>query len=61
MKKTFLDLEIDKQWERLSRFAKTDAYDWGVRDVYLEGYICGLEKAKRLVRKQNKVEGIKRI
>ena len=52
--KTLLDLEIDKAWDRMQAFTKTSAYDSGIRDVLLEGYIKGLENAKRLVNKQKR-------
>ena len=50
--KTLLDLEIDKANEILWRQTQTKWYDAGSRDVLLEGYLKGLEKARRLVRKQ---------
>lgn len=57
--KTLLEQEIDKSYERLWAFAKTRAYDSGVRWVEMEAYIKGLEKAKRLVNKQKRLEVIK--
>lgn len=52
MKKTLLDLEIEKEYKMYFAFAKTKAYDAGYRDVFQEGYLKGLKKAKRLVNKQ---------
>lgn len=50
--KTYLDIEIDRAFEKYQKFTTTSIYDSGVRDVYLEGYINGLQRAKRLVSKQ---------
>lgn len=55
MKKTLLDQEIDKAMDHMQKFTETHAYDSGVRDVMLEGYIAGLHKAKRLVNKQKRL------
>jgi len=56
MKKTLLDLEIDKAVEKMDKFMQTSVYDSGVVDVLLEGYIKGLKKARRLVGKQARLE-----
>lgn len=56
MKKTLLDLHIDAAQEKLWRIAQTPLYDSGVRAVGLEGYLKGLQKAKRLVAKQKRLD-----
>lgn len=48
---TRLEQEIDNVQERLYRFANSKAYDAGVRDAYLEGYLNGLVRAARWVRR----------
>ena len=53
--KTLLQLEIENAMQAMSDFAQTRAFDSGVRDLLLEGYIKGLKRAQRLVRQQEKI------
>lgn len=50
----YFDEFLDKCYEARFAQTKTKWYDSGVRDVYGEGFIKGLEKAKRLIVKSLK-------
>jgi len=53
--KTLLQEHIKIVRKKLQKQTKTGWYDEGFRDVTLEAYLEGLEKASRLVNKQKKL------
>uniref|UniRef100_A0A6M3J148 Uncharacterized protein n=1 Tax=viral metagenome TaxID=1070528 RepID=A0A6M3J148_9ZZZZ len=52
--KTLLQKHIEEVRDYRWKQTQTKWYDSGARDVMTEGYLKGLEKAQRLVKKQNK-------
>lgn len=54
MKLKYLDEFINLCYEKRAKQTETSWYDSGVRDVYSEGFLDGLEKGKRLAVKSLK-------
>lgn len=57
--KTLLQQEIDRVVVKLAKQTTTSWYDAGWRDVKTEYILLGLQRAQRLVSKQNKIDKIK--